>query len=222
HVSEQGNATYRPYLPAEYRERTGSFFPQFAWDIRVDGTLGKLDVCDPRTYLEDMDAEHIATQVLYPSNALAIGLIREPDWAAVLANAYNRWLHDFCQHAPERLKGVAVIAPQNLPSALEEMERAVTQLGMVGVMMPTYVSPVLDMGPEQFFPLYERAEQLGVPVAFHATAHVSVGNTRFHYYTGVHMVSHPFEQMISIISVIANGLLDRLPRLQVAFLEAGV
>src|SRR5262249_43322402 len=65
HVSEQGNATYRPYLPAEYRERTGSFFPQFAWDIRVDGTLGKLDVCDPRTYLEDMDAEHIATQVLY-------------------------------------------------------------------------------------------------------------------------------------------------------------
>jgi predicted TIM-barrel fold metal-dependent hydrolase len=93
---------------------------------------------------------------------------------------------------------------------------------MVGVMMPTYVSPGLDMGHEQFFPLYERAERLGVPVAFHATAHVSVGNTRFHYYTGVHMVSHPFEQMISIISVIANGLLDRLPRLQVAFLEAGV
>jgi predicted TIM-barrel fold metal-dependent hydrolase len=222
HVVENQETSYRPYLPEAYRRRTGSFFPSFAWDIELDGTLGKLRPSDAATYLQDMDAEHIVTQVLYPSNGLTIGLIREPDWAAALAIAYNRWLRDFCQHAPDRLKGVAVIAPQDPARAVAEMEDAVTRQGHVAVMMPTYVTPGLDTGEARFWPIYEQAERLGVPLAFHATAQVSVGNTRFHQYTGVHMVSHPFEQMVSIISVIANGVLDRFPRLQVAFLEAGV
>jgi predicted TIM-barrel fold metal-dependent hydrolase len=222
HVVERQERAYRPYLPEVYKKRTGSFFPSFAWDIRMNGTLGKFDESEPETYVADMDAEGIATQVLFPSSALAIGLIRETDWAAALASAYNAWLHDFCQHAPQRLKGVAVIAPQNLPRALQEMERAVAKQGMVGVMMPTYVSPGLDIGDPQFFPIYEQAERLGVPVAFHATAQVAIGNTRCHEYIGVHMTSHPFEQMLSIISVMANGVLDRFPRLRVGFLEAGV
>ena len=36
------------------------------------------------------------------------------------------------------------------------------------------------------------------------------------------MTSHPFEQMLSIVSIISNGVLDRFPKLKVAFLEAGV
>jgi Predicted metal-dependent hydrolase of the TIM-barrel fold len=36
------------------------------------------------------------------------------------------------------------------------------------------------------------------------------------------MTSHPFEQMLSIVSIISNGVLDRFPKLKVGFLEAGV
>ena len=36
------------------------------------------------------------------------------------------------------------------------------------------------------------------------------------------MTSHPFEQMLSVVSVISNGVLDRFPKLKVGFLEAGV
>ena len=43
HVVERGSETYRPYLPEAYRQRTGSFFPSPAWDVRMNGTLGKLD-----------------------------------------------------------------------------------------------------------------------------------------------------------------------------------
>ena len=180
HVVDQQERAYRPYLPEAYKKRTGSFFPSFAWDIRQNGTLGKLDASEPATYVQDMDVENIATQVLYPSSALSIGLIRETEWAAVLASTYNRWLHDFCQHAPERLKGVAVIAPQSGRAALAEMERAVGKLGMVGIMMRTYISPGLDTGAEPYWPIYAEAERLGVPIAFHATAQAAVGNTRFH------------------------------------------
>ena len=39
-----------------------------------------------------------------------------------------------------------------------------------------------------------------MPIGFHATAQVAVGNTRFHKYFGVHMTSHPFEQMLSLVA----------------------
>jgi uncharacterized protein len=115
-----------------------------------------------------------------------------------------------------------VIAPQVVPEAVKETRRAVIERGAVGVMMPTYVQSGLDLGQPGFDPIYAEAQELDVPVGFHATAQVAVGNTRFHKYLGVHMTSHPFEQMLSIVSVISNGVLDRFPKLKVGFLEAGV
>jgi hypothetical protein len=221
HLLDGPDLVYRRYLPEPYRSRTGSFFLQFGWDIRMGGALGKLDA-DPDAYRRDMDAEKIELMVAYPSPALSIGLVREFDLAAALARAYNDWARDFGRAVDGRIKAAAVIAPQAVSDAVDEIRRAVTRLGAVAVMMPTYVSPGLDLGQPQFDPIYAEAEELGVPVAFHATAQVSQGTVRFHKYLGVHMVSHPFEQMISIISIISNGVLDRFPRLKVAFLEAGV
>ncbi|HEX9444468.1 MAG TPA: amidohydrolase family protein [Candidatus Binatia bacterium] len=221
HLLDGPELVYRRYLPEKFRSRTGPFFLQFGWDIRLNGSLGKLDA-DPDTYRRDIDAEGIELMVAYPSPALSIGLVREFDLAAALARAYNDWARDFGRAVDGRIKAAAVIAPQAVPEAVAEIRRAVTELGAVAVMMPTYVSPGFDLGQPQFDPIYAEAEALGVPVAFHATAQVSQGAQRFHKYIGVHMVSHPFEQMISIISVISNGVLDRFPRLKVAFLEAGV
>jgi len=221
HLLDGPENCYRRHLPEPYRSRSGSFFLQFGWDIRMNAKLGKLDA-DPQTYLRDMEAEAIELMVAYPSPALSIGLVREFDLAAALARAYNDWAHDFGRAAGGRIKAAAVVAPQAVAEAVEEIRRAVASLGAVAVMMPTYVSPGFDLGQPQFDPIYAAAEELGVPVAFHATAQVSQGTVRFHKYLGVHMVSHPFEQMISIISIISNGVLDRFPKLKVAFLEAGI
>lgn len=221
HLMDGPEVTYKRYLPEKYRNRTGPFFGYFGWDIWLRGTLGKPN-SDPATYCKDLETEGIQLAVSYPSSALSIGLVRELDLAVALARAYNDWAHDFGKATNGRIKAAAVIAPQVVPEAVKEIRRAVTQLGAVAVMMPTYVSPGLDLGQPQFDPIYAAAQELGVPVAFHATAQVSQGNTRFHKYLGVHMVSHPFEQMISIISIISNGVLDRFPRLRAAFLEAGV
>lgn len=218
---DNAEAAYKRYLPEPYRSRSGPFFPYFGWDIWLGGTCGKPNT-DPETYLRDMDAEGIERMVAYPSAALSIGLVRELDLAAALARAYNDWARDFGAAARGRIKAAAVIAPQVVSEAVRETRRAVTKLGAVAVMMPTYVSPGVDLGQPQFDPIYAEAQELAVPVAFHATAQVSQGNTRFHKYLGVHMVSHPFEQMIAIISIISNGVLDRFPKLKVAFLEAGV
>ena len=212
---------YKNYLPERYRARSGPYFPAFGWDIFLNGTTGRKPT-NPQEYCNDLDVEKIGDAVAYPSNALAIGLVRELDLAAELAKAYNNWAADFCSESRNRVKYAAVIAPQVINEAVKELRRAVNEKGAVGVMMPTYVQSGLDLGQPEFDPVYAAAQELDVPVGFHATAQVAVGNTRFHKYLGVHMTSHPFEQMLSMVSVISNGVLDRFPKLRVGFLEAGV
>jgi predicted TIM-barrel fold metal-dependent hydrolase len=212
---------YKSYLPEKYRARSGPYFPAFGWDIFLNGTTGRKPA-NAEDYCRDLDVENIGTAVAYPSNALSIGLVRELDLAVELAKAYNDWAADFCKASGGRIRYAAVIAPQVVPEAVKEIRRAVSEKGAVGVMMPTYVQQGLDLGQPQFDPVYAEAEDLGVPIGFHATAQVAVGNTRFHKYLGVHMTSHPFEQMLSIVAVISNGVLDRFPKLKVGFLEAGV
>src|SRR5258706_10454057 len=189
---------YKDYLPEKFRARSGPYFPSFGWDIFLNGTTGRKP-SNPAEYCKDLDVEKIGDAVAYPSNALAIGLVRELDLAAELAKAYNDWAYDFCKTSGNRVKYAAVGAPQVVAEAAKEVRRAVTEKGAVGVMMPTYVHQGLDLGQPQFDPIYSEAEALGV-----------------------HMTSHPFEQMLSVVSIISNGVLDRFPKLKVGFLEAGV
>jgi predicted TIM-barrel fold metal-dependent hydrolase len=212
---------YKTYLPEKFRARSGPYFPSFGWDIFLNGTTGR-NPKNPEEYCQDLDVEKIGDAVAYPSNALAIGLVRELDLAAALSTAYNDWAYDFCKTSGNRVNYAAVVAPQVVPEAVKEIRRAVKEKGAVAVMMPTYVQQGLDLGQPQFDPIYAEAQELCVPIGFHATAQVAVGNTRFHKYIGVHMTSHPFEQMLSLVSIISNGVLDRFPKLKVGFLEAGV
>jgi predicted TIM-barrel fold metal-dependent hydrolase len=147
---------YKSYLPERFRARSGPYFPSFGWDIFLNGTTGRKP-SNPEEYCRDLDVENIADAVAYPSNALAIGLVRELDLAVELAKAYNNWAQDFCQSTGHRVKYAAVIAPQVITEAVKEIRRAVTEKDAVGVMMPTYVQSGLDLGQPEFDPIYAAA-----------------------------------------------------------------
>jgi predicted TIM-barrel fold metal-dependent hydrolase len=157
-------AAYKSYLPERYRIRSGPYFPSFGWDIYLNGTTGRKPA-DPDEYCKDLDQE-IGDAVAYPSNALSIGFVRELDLAAELAKAYNNWAADFCKSTSNRVKYAAVIAPQVVSEAVKEIRRAVTQLGAVGVMMPSYVLGGMDLGQPQFDPIYAEAQELAFRLDF--------------------------------------------------------
>jgi predicted TIM-barrel fold metal-dependent hydrolase len=48
------------------------------------------------------------------------------------------------------------------------------------------------------------------------------GADRFDNYVQVHALSFPFDQMSALTALVLGGVLERHPRLRVAFLEAGV
>jgi predicted TIM-barrel fold metal-dependent hydrolase len=218
HLRDNVDNCYRPYLEAPYNRR-GIFWPADGFDRSKGGLLGKRDV-DAPTQLADMDIEGIDVSILYPTTGLGIGRIYEPDYAVALCRAYNNWVHDYCQADPRRLKAVALLPLQDPDAAVRELHRAVTDLGLVGGMIPTFVRG-LNLGDKVLWPLYAEAERLDVPIAAHATGGETGDMGRFRSFLGIHICSHVPEQMISLTAVVLGGIFERFPRLRVGFLEAG-
>jgi len=207
---------YRARLPEPYRSAR-NLFPEDGWD-RGLGRMGHR-VDDPARQLADMDAEGIDIAVLFPTAGLAIGNVRDPDLARALATAYNGWLAEFCAVAPDRLKGVGIVALQEPASAVEELERLVA-LGLVAVQVPTYVA-WRKLSDGALDPFWAAAERHDVPIAIHSQPRDAAGTDRFDKFLAVHAVAHPFEQMIAMTQLIFGGVLERFPRLRIGFLESG-
>jgi hypothetical protein len=173
------------------------------------------------TWLGFLDAAGIARTVLYPTHGLATGLIRDRDWAVALARAYNDWLAERYLRRSPRLLGVALLPLQDPEEAARELRRAVTELGMVGGVLPA-VGLSRALGHPEFDPIYREAEALDRPLGVHGGPAQGLALDGLGYFAQVHTLSHPFSQMTQATSIVMSGVLDRFPRLRIAFLEAGV
>src|SRR5438046_5567167 len=93
---------------------------------------GKKGGFDPHARMIDMDADGIDAAFLYPSLGLFAGAVEDPELAAAMCRAYNRWLADYCKPYPDRLFGVAMLPMQSVEFAIAEMRYARKELGMRG------------------------------------------------------------------------------------------
>ena len=177
---------------------------------------------NPRSRLEDMDVQGIQIAALFPGFSLrACGWIEDNDLACAVARAYNNWLHAYCQIAPDRLKGLAVLPLRDVPESVRELRRAVDDLGFIGVAFPPGALNKA-ISDEYFYPVFETAQQLQIPIMFHAGSLRIPGVERFDYrYLPTHTLSHPYEQMVALMCTMYGGLLDEFPQLNFAYVEAG-
>jgi uncharacterized protein len=173
------------------------------------------------SWLGFLDAAGIDATVLYPTAGLTHGLIRDTDWAIALARAYDDWLATRFLAASPRLRGVALLPLQDPRAAADELCRAVTELGMVGAVLPA-VGHERPLGDPSYDPVYAEAERLDVPLGVHGGPSQGLGLDRLAHFAQVHTLAHPFALMTQLTSIVMSGVLDRFPRLRIAFLEAGV
>jgi predicted TIM-barrel fold metal-dependent hydrolase len=213
----------RKYLPEGFQRRFGRLYPQENWDRSLGGTLGKSWVRDVPARLADMDLQCIDVSVLYPTFGLLIGRVRQPEYALSLCRAYNDYAHSVCAEST-RLRVMAMVQLQNIPEAVNELRRAVTELGLVGVTLPAH-GHGRNLGAAEFHPIYAEAERLGVPVAVHASGGVGGADVEaqaFQELIEVHTISHPFPQMFQLTGMVFGGVPELFPRLRLLYLEAGV
>jgi predicted TIM-barrel fold metal-dependent hydrolase len=189
---------------------TGSVRPPGAFDPSVDADAWL-------RFAEDLN---LSAAVLYPSHGLASGRLRNLGWARAVTRAYNDWLAATYLAKSPRLRGMALVPLQDPAAAVVELRRAVTELGMCGVMFPT-TGLNGYLGDRHYRPIYEAANELGCVVAVHGGSYAGLGLEQMNTLAGAHALGHPFGIMVHFTSMIHNRIFDDFPNVRFAFLEAG-
>jgi predicted TIM-barrel fold metal-dependent hydrolase len=175
----------------------------------------------PAEWLAFLDEVGIARTVMYPTRALALGQLRDPDFAVALCDAYNEWLADrYVSHEAGRFHGVAIVPMQAPERAAAVLRRAVEDLGLTAAMIPANGLP-RHLGAPECWPVYEEAERLGCPLSFHGGSHSGLGFDDLNVYAPVHALGHPFGLLIALAALVFNRVYERFPGLRTAFLEGG-
>lgn len=115
--------------------------------------------------LEEMDKHGVDVAVL---SVTTPGVQIEPDrsLAVRLAKETNDFLARAIERHPTRFKGFAHLPLQDPREGADELERTVRQLGFRGALINGHCNgDYLDH--ERFWPVWERAEALGVPIYLH-------------------------------------------------------
>ncbi|HEX2214765.1 MAG TPA: amidohydrolase family protein [Mycobacterium sp.] len=167
--------------------------------------------------LEQMDAAGIDFQIL---SLFDPGVQEMDDVASAvdLARRANDDLAETVRQNPTRFGGFAALATQDPDAATAELQRAVTDLGLVGGLINGR-SHDRYLDDPAYEALFGAAEHLGVPIYLHPTTpHPAVMDAWFAPYTGdgLHLASWGFaaETGTHVLRLIYSGLFDKFPRLQ--------
>ncbi|SRR5713226_9158272 len=219
HIVER-DKDIRAHLPEPYRNRRGGLFPSDGLDTSMGGLLGGMEDNDIPTRLKDMDREGIDVSVLFPTSSFALNSFIECDYAIAMARAYNDFISDVCKQSP-RLKGIALIPFQDVKAALNEVERAITKLGLVAIAVASQGMKE-HLGSEKFWPIYDEIQRLTVPLCVHNRRQGPAGEQRFDSFLYMHSLGRPVETFIQFAGLIYGGVAERFSKLRVGFLECGV
>jgi aminocarboxymuconate-semialdehyde decarboxylase len=170
--------------------------------------------------LERMDAAGIDRQVLSP-NPLYYFHHVEADIATGFARHHNELLADLVsEHA--RLDGLALLPLQDPDAAVEELDRSVTELGLLGAYVGTRSNRELD--DPDFDPLWQRFVDLGVPLFLHPAPDAVDAPTRdprLARWDLDLLVGFAYDETLAVATLIYGGVLHRHPELQVCISHGG-
>ena len=246
HVMEQMTLDWEKVLPEELRDRAPKQLPSDIGGTVIAGQVQNLyypqpvvreqegamtawhsmddrsGMWDPKRRIPDMDIEGIDVAVLFgASTGLGASGLRDKRLAAAMARGYNEWLADYCSADPDRLKGVAAVALQDVDVGVAELRRSVKEHGFVGACVPVNIMGRAQDDPD-YDPLYAAAQELDVPICIHNTTAIpGPGWDRFTSFVRQKAILDPFEMMIASMTMILGGVFDRFPGLRVAYLESG-
>jgi uncharacterized protein len=171
-----------------------------------------------------LDAHGIDRAVLLSGNLLGLGGLPDPDLASALAAAHNRWLAETWLAADVRYRGVILVAPQDPPQAVAEIERTAALPGFVQIHIP-----MIDrlLGDRHYYPIYEAASGLGIPISVHPNAIDGIFRTGPGYPGGNPVYYTEWHSGLTsifaanLISIVCNGVFERFPQLRLVMTEGG-
>jgi predicted TIM-barrel fold metal-dependent hydrolase len=146
------------------------------WDKEVAATFGPIDSMRgapsivERLYdygalrIKEMDDAGIDVQVL--SHGAPATQRGEPDTVIKLARGANDRLREIVRAHPDRFAAFGCLPTPAPKAAADELERCVTKLGFKGAMVHGLTNG-LFLDDKRYWPIFERAQELDVPIYIH-------------------------------------------------------
>ncbi len=239
---------YRDYLESKYHEAFDAALPIqiqmmqeasekfLIADINREWRKGRetqlTGAWDHEERIKVLDEDGVAGEVIFPDGITEMntppfgaglglpteGIVPELQWAG--CRAHNRWIAEFCQMAPERRAGLAIVPVLwDIDDAVKEVHWA-KENGLRGILIPSMWGNQPAYHHPRYNPFWSACEELDLVVNLHSgTAPMQDYDTHTGM-MGIYISEVVWWSARPLWFMIWGGVLERHPKLKVAITEA--
>jgi predicted TIM-barrel fold metal-dependent hydrolase len=223
-------------------ERWRRRVPNGGWWLIPADTRDRATVMFPRLLRERMSEMGLDYCVLFPSTGVTLARIPDERMRRIACRAFNVFSAEYFAGVSDRMTPAAVIPMHSPEEAVEELEHAVTQLGLKVVLLgsliprmsetidarsdvptnPRWVDVLGIDSAHDYDPVWAKCVELGVSPSFHqGSRHLGLRGVPTNYvYNHIGHFAAAHEAVCKALFL--GGVTRRFPTLRFAFLEGGV
>lgn len=197
---------------------------RLGWDGEEFGRAKRRGNREVAGRLEDMELDGVDAEIVFPSLALTAFLIENADAELATAQVYNDWHNGMLIGHPERFVRCGILPVRDFTNTIAEIKR-LAGLGFTAAMLPSLIekgSGLPDYTDPVWDPVFETAQAHGMVFVMHTGT--GRQDVRSHRGPGGAVVNYTLQScdgMISVMQLVAGGVLDRFPGSKVCFIEGG-
>lgn len=165
--------------------------------------------------IAEMDNDGIDMQVISLTNP-GVQFFEASD-GVTWAKRMNDALAAAIEKYPDRFIGLAAVAPQSPAEAAQEIERSIKEIGLKGVVVQSHAqNEYLD--DKKFWPLFQKAEELDVPIYIHPTVpatSILEPYAKYGFPLAGPILGFAADVSLHVMRLIYSGLFDAFPKLKI-------
>lgn len=225
---------FLPYIDEPIRTQIARFTPQHilpssTGDRNVSGRIKRPAGSGDNDKMKGADVpgimEYLGVDIAVelPQTLLNLASVGRRDIAYGLTRGFVKYMLDQVVD-PKRGVYTMVVAPQQVPKKAAQLIYEVGENAGICAVCLINGDSEPPLGDPVYDPIYRAAQEVGLPVVFHSTTYgIDEFPIRgFQKFLEAHTLGFLFFNMVTLVSVVVQGLPERFPGLKFAFQESGI